>query len=82
MRKYFAIREFSIIFAARISAMDIITKEDADQTDKSDRDSLAVCPVCGQKLFEVESIFHKGVFRHKCRRCKKYIRVAVIGEKD
>lgn len=64
------------------NAMDIISKEDIDQTDKSDRNRLAVCPVCGQKLFEVESIFHKGVFRHKCRRCKKYIRVAVISGKD
>lgn len=62
--------------------MNIIAKEDTNQTDKSDRDKLAVCPVCGQKLFEVESIVHKGIFRHKCRRCKKYIRVAIIGDKE
>ena len=62
--------------------MDIIAREDIDQGDTSDRSKLAVCPHCGQKLFEVESIFHKGVFRHKCRRCKKYIRVSVIDKED
>lgn len=62
--------------------MNIFAKEDIDQTDKSNRNKLAVCPCCGQKLFEVESIFNKGVFRHKCRRCKKYIRVSVIGNED
>ena len=62
--------------------MTITAKEDSDQTDKSNRDRLATCPVCGQKLFEVESLFTKGVFRHKCRRCKKYIRIAVIVKDD
>lgn len=62
--------------------MNIIAREDTDQTDKSDRVKLAACPHCGQKLFEIESISHKGVFRHKCRRCKRYIRVVVIGEKE
>lgn len=62
--------------------MTIIAKEDTDQTDRSDRDRLAVCPRCEQKLFEIESISHKGVFRHKCRRCGKYVQVFVVGDKD
>lgn len=62
--------------------MIIIAKEDTEQRDKSDRNKLAVCPHCGQKLFEVVSIFHKGVFRFKCRRCKKYIRASVIDKED
>lgn len=62
--------------------MDIIAKEDIEQGDTSDRNKLAVCPHCGQKLFEAVSIFHRGVFRFKCRRCKKYIRVSVIGKED
>lgn len=62
--------------------MNIIAKEDVDQRDRSDRNKLAACPLCGQKLFEVESLHTKGIFRHKCRRCKKYIRVIAIGEMD
>lgn len=62
--------------------MDIIAKVDSDQTYRDEREGMAVCPHCGQKLFEVVSLHRSGVFRHKCRRCKKYIRVAVIGEKD
>ena len=50
---------------------------DPDQTDNGNHRNMAFCPVCGQKLFRVESIFHRGVFRHKCRRCKKYIRVKI-----
>lgn len=62
--------------------MNIIATEDTDQADKSDRKRLALCPHCGQKLFEVVSLFHKGVFRLKCRRCKKYISVSVTGKED
>lgn len=60
--------------------MTITVIKDTDQSDKSIRSRIAVCPQCGQKLFEVESIFHRGVFRHKCRRCKVYVRVAVADE--
>lgn len=62
--------------------MNIIAREDTEQGDTSDRNKLALCPICGQKLFEVESIFHRGIFRHKCRRCKKYIRVSVKDKED
>lgn len=62
--------------------MDIIAKVDTDQTDRSDREMLAVCPDCGQKLFEIESLHSKGVFRHLCRRCRKYIQVFAIGKED
>ncbi len=43
--------------------MNIIAKKDTDQTDGSDRNRLAVCPCCGQKLFEIESLHTKGLFR-------------------
>lgn len=62
--------------------MNITAKEDTEQADRSRRDRLAECPRCGQKLFEVESIFHRGVFRCKCRRCKRYVRVSVIDKED
>lgn len=62
--------------------MNIIAKEDTVQTDRSCREKLAVCPHCGQKLFEIESLHTRGVFRHKCRRCKKYIRVIAINKED
>lgn len=62
--------------------MHIITKKDTDQADRSDRDNLAICPECGQKLFEVESLHTKGLFRHLCRRCRTYIRVAVIEDEE
>lgn len=55
--------------------MQIDTKEDRSQADVSRRPHLAICPLCGQKLFEVESLAAPGIFRIKCRRCKKYIRV-------
>lgn len=62
--------------------MDIIAKIDPDQTYRDRSEGLAVCPHCGQKLFEVMSLQKNGVFRHKCRRCKKYIQVSVIGNKQ
>lgn len=62
--------------------MTISCKVDEDQNDKSIRENLALCPYCGQKLFEVESLHTRGVFRQKCRRCKKYIRVTAIGTED
>lgn len=58
--------------------MTIIAIEDTDQTDKSERSRLAVCPRCGQKLVEIESLYRRGVFRQKCRRCKRYIRITAI----
>ncbi len=61
----------------QLYGMKFIVEVDHDQTDKSDRGRMPLCPVCGQKLMEVESIFHKGVFRLKCRRCRKFIRLGV-----
>lgn len=60
--------------------MNINSIIDSNQTDNGRRQSMALCPACGQKLFEVESIFHRGIFRLKCRRCKRYIRVKVEEE--
>lgn len=58
--------------------MKIEPSADVNQSDTGDRTNMAICPACGQKLFEVESIFRRGVFRMKCRRCKKYIRVEIV----
>ena len=60
--------------------MYIQAKLDENQTDDGDRSQIAVCPVCSQKLFQVESLHTNGLFRSKCRRCKKYIRVYVTEE--
>lgn len=62
--------------------MEAFAEIDTDQEHGSRDNELVECPECGQKLFAVEGIFHRGVFRLKCRKCKKYIRVKVIGEKD
>ena len=62
--------------------MQIETTEDINQEDISDRKKIARCPRCGQKLIEIESLTTAGVFRVKCRRCKKYIRVNVTGKED
>ena len=79
--KYLHCEKIKVIFAAyNIPGMDIIAREDPDQRTIHDRKKLALCPYCGQKLAEIESIFNAGVFRLKCRRCKKYIRVAAISK--
>ncbi len=62
--------------------MTIIAKVDTDQDFKEESEELAICPICKQKLFEVKSLHTNGLIRTKCRRCRKYIRVGVIGEKD
>lgn len=59
--------------------MTITATIDPDQTDSSDREKLILCPECGQKLLEVRSAFHRNLFRMKCRRCRKYIRIVVDG---
>lgn len=59
--------------------MTITVAIDPDQTDSSDREKLIPCPECGQKLLEVRSAFHRNLFRMKCRRCRKYIRIVVDG---
>ena len=59
--------------------MTITVAIDPDQTGRSDREKLISCPECGQKLLEVRSAFHRNLFRMKCRRCRKYIRIVVDG---
>lgn len=58
--------------------MNITAKVDIEQGDISNRNNLAKCPRCGQKLFEVVRITDSGVFRFKCRRCKNYVIVSAI----
>ncbi len=40
---------------------------------------FACCPSCGQKLTDVRYAEGLMVLRVKCRRCKKYVTVDVIG---
>lgn len=38
---------------------------------------FALCPECGQKLFDVRSVAGSAELRIKCRRCRNYIQVSV-----
>lgn len=58
-----------------ITAMKIYARLSEEQNDDKSRHDMAYCPVCGQKLVQIRSVFHRSVTRHKCRRCKKYIDV-------
>lgn len=61
--------------------MRIIAKIDPNQNE-SNPDNLAICPNCKQKLLEIEYVYHKGLLRPKCRRCGKYILVAIIDDEN
>ena len=43
---------------------------------------LVICPICGQKLTDVKYVDGIVMLRIKCRRCKKYISVDLVGKKD
>lgn len=43
---------------------------------------LVECPICGQKLTDVQYVDGAVMLRIKCRRCKKYISVDLVGKKD
>lgn len=55
--------------------MKIRTLVDPIQGDVSNRNRLAICPNCGQKLVEVISLDKHGVIRSLCRRCKNYVMI-------
>lgn len=48
---------------------------DSDQSDAYNRENVVRCPRCNTVLMEVKSLLGNGLTRHKCRKCKKYIRV-------
>lgn len=56
----------------------IFTQVDTTQADNSDRNKIAYCPECGQKLVEIAFLDGNGRLRQKCRRCKKYIRIIAL----
>lgn len=43
---------------------------------------LVFCPNCGQKLTDVKFVDGIAMLRIKCRRCKKYINLDLVGRKD
>lgn len=55
------------------SCMKIRALVDPIQGDVSNRNRLAICPNCGQKLVEIVSLDKHGVIRSLCRRCKNYV---------
>lgn len=58
----------------------IDTKEDPRQV--VEHHKLVICPTCGQKLTDVKYVDGIVMLRIKCRRCRKYISVDLIGSKE
>lgn len=58
----------------------IDAKEDPRQT--VEHHKLVICPMCGQKLTDVKYVKGIVALRVKCRRCKSYINVDLIGNDD
>lgn len=56
--------------------MKVLVEVDKEQGDVSDRARLVGCPECGQKLIEVVDIRDNGLYRIKCRRCGRYLRLS------
>lgn len=52
-------------------------KEDCDQSQKSSY--FIKCPICGQKLTDVEHLHGTAILRSQCRRCRKYVKIELIG---
>ena len=57
--------------------LNITTEKDANQSDV--HNVLVNCPCCGQKLTDVTYINGVAVLRTKCRRCRKFIVVKIMG---
>lgn len=58
----------------------IDAKEDPRQM--VEHHKLVICPMCGQKLTDVKYVKGIVTLRIKCRRCKNYINVDLIGNDD
>lgn len=56
------------------------TKEDPRQV--VEHHKLVICPICGQKLTDVKYVDGVVMLRIKCRRCRKYISVDLVGKED
>lgn len=50
---------------------------DGDQSQKSSH--FVFCPICRQKLVDVEYMSGIGILRFKCRRCGTYIKAELVG---
>ena len=42
---------------------------------------IVLCPICGQKLTDISYVNGAVILRVKCRRCKNYINVDIVGTK-
>ena len=42
---------------------------------------IVLCPICGQKLTDISYVNGVVILRVKCRRCKNYINVDIVGTK-
>lgn len=53
--------------------------KDADQGEIYNK--IVLCPICGQKLTDISYVNGVVILRVKCRRCKSYINVDIVGTK-
>ena len=53
--------------------------QDADQREIYNK--IVLCPICGQKLTDISYVNGVVILRVKCRRCKNYINVDIVGTK-
>jgi C4-type Zn-finger protein len=55
----------------------ISADKDADQREIYNK--IVLCPICGQKLTDISYVNGVVILRVKCRRCKNYINVDIVG---
>lgn len=58
---------------------EISADKDADQREIYNK--IVLCPICGQKLTDISYLNGVVILRVKCRRCKSYINVDIVGTK-
>ncbi|GAE15787.1 hypothetical protein IX296_002005 [Bacteroides pyogenes] len=54
---------------------------DKDTNQREVYNKMVLCPICGQKLTDISYVNGVVILRVKCRRCKNYISVDVMGKK-
>lgn len=54
-------------------------KAERDVSQAESCDKMVHCPECGQKLTDIKYVNGAIMLRIKCRRCKTYINVDVVG---
>ena len=80
IQKCFEKRNPVHIFATKTwSMIKVSADKDADQREIYNK--IVLCPICGQKLTDISYINGVVILRVKCRRCKNYINVDIVGTK-